>query len=116
MSRLMAVGLTLLLVEALPAPALAQVFTGGPNSDFITGTKDADTLLGLAGDDTIYGSTGRGFLVGPAGDNFRDDVRCGPGEDTGYANKFDHGRINIPRSCENVETINEDPPEANPTH
>src|SRR3712207_6357347 len=86
------------------------------NSDLITGTKDADTLLGLSGDDTVYGSTGKGFLVGPAGDNFRDDVRCWPGEDTGYAKKFDNSRINIPRSRENVETINEDPPEANPTH
>ncbi len=34
-SRLVAVALTLLLVAALAAPALAQVFTGGPNSDFI---------------------------------------------------------------------------------
>ncbi|HEY1594001.1 MAG TPA: hypothetical protein VGF74_01295 [Thermoleophilaceae bacterium] len=79
---------------------------GGAGSDTMLGGDGADLLKGGPGDDVISGGPGQDRISGGAGkdhinaaDGARDVVNCGPGNDSGKADKSDslHGceRIHI---------------------
>ena len=97
--------------DALLGGAGADVLRGGAGSDVLDGDSDefgggdifeglakpgADVLEGGSGDDLLFGGDGRDRLLGGAGrdrvdaiDGERDVVRCGPGRDRAFLDRFD---------------------------
>lgn len=59
-------GVTLSVYEDL-GPMDGQVFSGGPQNDFLTGTSGAENLYGGAGDDRLHGLDGDDYLDGGVG-------------------------------------------------
>jgi Ca2+-binding RTX toxin-like protein len=101
----LAAALVTVLIGTIGVLALAAVFIGTPNPDFIVGTPSGDLIKGLEGDDTlvglaggdrieggpdndtIFGLDGSDQLFGDSGDDTCDGglgndlIDCGPGDD-----------------------------------
>ncbi len=95
--------------------------------DLVYGYDGDDVLYGRGGDDTVGGGTGNDALFGGfgadkvsgdtgddritvSGDGLRDVVRCGPGDDTVVADRFDTGpsvpKFKSESACEHVVMAN----------
>jgi hypothetical protein len=91
-----------------PTPTAPATLDGGEGTDRIAGGPGNDVILGGAGDDGLEGGTGNDRIDGGPGqdvisdvagddtiegrDGEADNVRCGPGTDTGDFDAFDDVR------------------------
>jgi Ca2+-binding RTX toxin-like protein len=117
------------LLSAGPALAALPLIVGTSSGEQIKGTKNAEEIRGLGGSDEIsddlgkdlvYGGAGGDKLIGSGGDTsvdyfysgrggdllqprdvpaVKDEVSCGPGTDTVYADKADV----VGGNCERVK-------------
>ena len=121
-------GLLLICVLVLAAPAFARILKGTSGDDKLIGSKNGDKLIGKGGNDILRSSAGGDLILGNRGNDFiksgqgfdeirggkgddeihvrdgkPDQIDCGPGEDTVLADEVEEGVFN----CENVEVIAE---------
>jgi Ca2+-binding RTX toxin-like protein len=79
-----------------------DVIYGGPGDDGLNGTAGNDVIYGGPGDDKIDGGPSEAVYGGPGellpggGDGQRDEIHCGEGRDSYWADKEDY----VDSSCE----------------
>jgi Ca2+-binding RTX toxin-like protein len=94
---LLLIAATMAALVLVSGVALAAAFEGTPARDVVYGTPAADYIATYGGDDTIVPRGGRDTASGGpgndrinvAGDQAKDTVYCGTGEDTLVANPHD---------------------------
>ena len=91
--------------DTLRGSAGDESLVGFGGGDEAWGLAGDDVISGGGGDDELYGREGRDALLGGAGGDFieardgeRDNLWCGPGDDTVSANPVDH----VTPNCETL--------------